>query len=162
MCFLFSSCSNTKKDNFERETIAPNNKENGYPIDGAYPIENLMSAYPLFDDVDEYPQGPVFYINKPILEGVSIVTGTGPAGIPLRLINLTKIDQILGETIIDENGNFSFELDESLESGQTIGIKLGDISNTTLSEQDFLYNEYYYERPYVGILFDLTIVESKD
>jgi hypothetical protein len=66
---------------------------------------------------------------------------------------------ILGETIIDERGNFQFDLEQPLQSGHSIGIQLGDITGTELNESDFLYSDTYYERPFIGILFDMVSVK---
>jgi hypothetical protein len=35
---------------------------------------------------------------------------------------------------------------------------LGDIEGTEFVASDFLYSETYYERPMIGILFDMAIV----
>jgi hypothetical protein len=40
-----------------------------------------------------------------------------------------------------------------------IGLQLGDIEGTNFEESDFLYSDTYYERPLIGILFDLVVVE---
>jgi len=66
---------------------------------------------------------------------------------------------VLSETLIDSDGVFKFILGEAIGSGHTIGIQLGDLENTEFSEGDFQYSDSYYERPMIGILFDMLVVE---
>lgn len=131
--------------------------------DIAYPIRDIndspQSSYPITESEPMYPQGPVFSINEPLRGGENTVTGTGPANVPIILVDVSEIGLTLGETIIESNGTFTFTLSKPLLTGHIIGIKLGNIEGTDLSENDFMYSETYYERPYVGILFDLVVVE---
>lgn len=143
----------------EPQTPLNSEVETAYPIDAAYPADEGITAYPIVNFPDDVRRGPDFDINEPVNGGDTTLTGSGPAGVPIELVNLSQVDLVLGETIIDEDGNFIFELDEPLVSNHTLGIKLGDISGTDFNEEDFIYNENYYERPYVGILFDITHVE---
>ena len=65
----------------------------------------------------------------------------------------------MGTTIIDKEGNFTFELNAPVISGHSIGLQLGDITNTEFNEADFYYNDSYYDRPIVGTLFDMVTVK---
>ncbi|HAF62986.1 MAG TPA: hypothetical protein DCK95_11780 [Anaerolineaceae bacterium] len=135
----------------------PIDEETGYPV--CVPRIEGETGYPISDATPNYPQGPEFNIEKPLHDGDQVVTGTGPAGVPIRLVNVSEVGLQLGETVITDNGTFTFELDEPLKYGHTIGIQLGDIEGTDLNQNDFLYSETYYERPLVGILFDIASVE---
>lgn len=129
----------------------------GYPIldeddiDQSYPITTLGSENIKF--------GPEFKIMEPVQNGDFTVRGTGPSDVPIILVNVSELGTTLGETIIDEDGNFQFDLEQPLQSGYSIGIQLGDISSTGFNENDFLYSDTYYERPLIGILFDLVSVK---
>lgn len=133
----------------------------GYPVSG-YPIaeNNEGSGYPVKDNTQDFVEGPEFTINTPITTSDMIVAGTGPAGVPIKLVNVSRVGLILGETIIDPEGSFIFSLNNPLESGHLIGIQLGDIEGTDFNESDFIYSETYYERPFVGILFDMVLVQD--
>lgn len=125
----------------------------GYPV-------NSETGYPLVDNPsDEIPQGPEFSILGPVQAGDLIVTGSGPAEVPLRLVSVSEVGRMIAETVIDEDGVFTFTLDEPLEAGLTIGLMLGDLSGTDLNESDFLYSDTYYARPLIGILFDMVVVQ---
>ena len=164
---LLSSCNGSVQNNDVEHGKTPtnnqistsnNNSEAAYPIQRDQIFEGA-SSYPIDNLPNENQRGPIFDIDKPITVGSTIVTGTGPADVPLRLINLSQVDLIIGETTIDIQGRFFIELDEPLISGHSIGIQLGDISGTSLNTDDFIYSDTYYERPYVGILFDIAIVD---
>ena len=137
-----------------------------YPVQGeetAYPVEEFSfpvdEGYPIEESTPLYEQGPEFEISIPISGGDTVVTGTGPANVPITLVDVTEMGFVLDQTVIDSDGTFTFTLEEPLESGHSIGIQLGDIEGTDLDEGDFLYSETYYERPLIGILFDLVVVE---
>lgn len=131
-------------------------------IDSGYPIvdNNEITGYPIIDDTHGFVIGPEFTINTPVSSSDMIVTGSGPAGVPIKLVNVSRVGLLLGETIIDSEGTFVFNLTEPLEAEHLIGIQLGDIEGTAFNESDFLYSESYYERPFVGILFDMVLVEE--
>lgn len=143
----------------QEQESAIDSEELAYPIDSGYPIGEIEEAYPMTQFEADYKVGPDFNINEPVKAGDTVVTGSGPSGVPIQLINISEIDVVLGETVINDEGTFMFELDEPLEINQSIGIKLGNISNTSLNEEDFLYNDHYYERPYIGVLFDIVYVQ---
>lgn len=132
-------------------------EESGYPV--SPPMEMPEEGYPIAEVESEFPQGPEFVIDRPVKASDSTVTGTGPAGVPIKLINVSEVGVVLAETTIGADGSFSFTLEEPLQSGHSIGLQLGNIENTDLNPDDFLYSETYYERPLVGILFDMLVVE---
>lgn len=156
LALMFLVCSCTSQTNTEN-TSDLDDKEISYPIESGYPIENPETAYPL--TFDSSLRGPDFYITRPVVAGAMSVSGTGPINVPILLLDISEVDLVLAKTTIDESGIFVFELNEPLIAQHLIGIKLGDISGTDFNENDFIYNENYYERPYVGILFDLVVVE---
>jgi len=132
-------------------------EESAYPV--SEPVVQLETAYPVAKVESEFPQGPEFIINRPVRAADSEVSGTGPAGVPIKLINVSEVGVVLAETTIREDGTFTFTLQERLQTGHSIGLQLGDIENTDFNPDDFLYSDTYYERPLVGILFDMLVVE---
>jgi hypothetical protein len=135
----------------------------GYPIESGYPVEDYSnpseSGYPIEEVQTNYKQGPEFFIDEPVREGDTVVKGTGPAGVPIILVDISQIDVVLGETVIEDDGTFEFETSEPLNAGHSIGLQLGDIEGTDLNPSDFLYSPTYYERPLIGILFYIANVE---
>jgi len=67
----------------------------------------------------------------------------------------------LERTVIDDSGKFSFNLVEGLPEGHTIGLQIGDLGGTSLRYEDFERSETYYDRPLIGILFDMVSVQER-
>jgi len=147
-------------------------EESGYPIpetpgdvESGYPSntepEDVESGYPSSAEPVQmdYTPGPEFDIDDPVSSNDEVVTGTGPTGVPINLVDASEVGRLLAETVIDADGTFTFELDEPLEQGNMIGIMLGDLTGTDLNENDFIYSDTYYSRPLIGILFDMVLVE---
>ena len=136
----------------------------GYPatVDEGYPVtsnEGRELGYPPLEHNSSYPQGPEFNIETPVTGGDTTVTGTGPEGVPIILVNVSEVGRLLGETTINQDGTFLFSLDEPLVSNHMIGIQLGDLSGTNFDENEFIYSDTYFVRPLVGILFDMVPVK---
>ena len=155
------SCGNNEP------TQDPHSSEpEAYPVqegESSYPVAKTTtegeSGYPINEPETSFIQGPEFKIDEPVAEGDTIVTGIGPANVPIKLVDVSEVGLNISETVIGTDGVFEFTLEEPLESGHTIGLQLGDIENTEFSEGDFIYSDTYYERPLIGILFDLIVVE---
>jgi hypothetical protein len=146
-----------QKENTTYPIIKPEVEiQNGYPVD-ASEKENETS-YPTMENLSNFPKGPEFNINEPLSEGDTQVTGTGPADVPINLVDVSEMGLFIAETIINKDGTFIFSFQDPLEAGHSIGIQLGDIEGTDIDPNDLLYNENYYERPLIGILFDMVVV----
>ncbi len=102
--------------------------------------------------------GPVFTIDKPLYEGATKVSGTGPAHVPIRLVDVTEVGRELATTVIGADGRFTFKLSEQLQAGHSVGLQIGDLSSTSFQYEDFIYSDTYYDRPHIGILFDMAPV----
>lgn len=129
-----------------------------------YPVNNEPSeTYPITPTnglSSEIVIGPEFSIDLPVTIGTTRVTGTGPAGVTLLLVDMNLVDTIYSETTIDYDGRFAFELTNGLPGGISVGIRLGDIGGTNLNPDNFVYNENYIDRYLIGILFDTAQVEN--
>lgn len=171
---LIISCSpNSSRTEPTEELVIRTETLEAYPISGypfPYQSENGYPAFPTFAAEVAYPivtptknpkmNGPKFEINEPVVGGSKVVTGTGPANVPIVLIDVTEMGTLLGQTIIDANGDFIFNLDEELIPYNAIGIQLGDISGTNFDSKNFIYSDDYIDRPLIGIIFDIApIVE---
>jgi len=161
ICIFLTGCTSTNIDSensdVKTQPSPPNNEDSGYPVNNNE--NNNNSGYPIVESEDDLPLGPIFSINEPVEGGDTIVSGIGPAGVPIRLVDVSEVGLILGETIIDKNGTFSFTIEIPLESGHSIGLKLGDLTGTDFNENSFVNNETYYVRPLIGILFDMIAVK---
>jgi hypothetical protein len=141
----------------------------GTPIETAYPVVARTTptqpgeGYPIVTATPYYStemRGPDFNINEPVKAGDTKVTGTGPADVPIILVNVSFAGELISSTTIGKDGTFEFTFETPLESATTIGIQLGDLTGTNFVATQFIYNENYSERPMVGILFDLVHVSE--
>lgn len=159
--FLLAGCTKVEPTSEISEPAnqpaAGQNEEEGYPV--WEPRDLPEAGYPVEEVTPEFPQGPDFSIDLPVEAGDTIVTGTGPADVPIILVNVSEVGTLLGETVITKDGTFAFELENPLESGNSIGIQLGDLEGTDFDPNDFVYSETYYSRPLVGILFDMAFIQ---
>jgi len=163
--FIFLLSLTSCKEN-KIESADPNITSQSYPIQEselAYPLNehnDTETGYPILElEQTNYPKGPEFKIVTPVKVGDLTVTGTGPEGIPIKLVSVSEVGLLLAETVIDENGTFLFNFDSPLKSQHIIGLQLGDLTGTDINENDFIYSDTYYEKPLIGILFDMVIVE---
>ena len=166
---IFSGCSPVNEQLPTEENITSNNDQNeAYPImptadmNSAYPINTpqiINNGYPVPDNTRK--NGPKFEILKPVLNGSTIVSGTGPANVPRTLIDVTEMGVIISKTTIDRNGDFQFSLDEPLKSGHSIGLQIGDLADTDFNYDDFVFSSEYIDRPMIGIILAIAPVVDK-
>jgi hypothetical protein len=65
-----------------------------------------------------------FSVDKPLTADDTQVTGQGPAGVPLLLVNISAGGKELGSATIGEDNRFAFNLVDPLPAGHVIGIRL--------------------------------------
>lgn len=138
---------------------------------GAYPPP-LRPLKPT-TKIDTYPEpvssqiiagGPPFELNRPIIEGTSLIEGSGPAGVPILIVDVTMMGEVLGQGVIDSTGEFAIET-IPVELGHRIGIMLGILEGTQWQPESFQSNGYFGKQaltvPMVGFLYDTTMVQGK-
>src|SRR5436190_24352817 len=76
-----------------------------YPVSKA--TKPSAQAYPSNPPTHD-PSIIPFLINKPLQEVATQVTGTGPAGVPIRLQDITFMGDLVAETVISDDGTFTF------------------------------------------------------
>jgi hypothetical protein len=100
---------------------------------------------------------PKLTLDQPLNAGMDMVTGSGPAGLPIRLYDVGITGEELGSVVIGQQGTFSIQLLSPLRSGQRVGLALGDLQGTTFKRQDFT-NQALIDLPIIGLLFaDVTV-----
>lgn len=111
--------------------------------------------------------GPTFAIDRPLKAGATNITGQGPAGIPIVVVDVTMTGQELGQGFIDDTGRFDIELNRPLEHDHRIGLMAG-AAQAMSPEEIQVYikqllrwkGEGARDLPYIGMLFDTTMVEQ--
>ena len=136
----------------------------GATATGAYPAPD--SAYPaptVAQGLDGYPspspQGPQFTLNTPVRVSDAQVTGKGPAGVPIKLVNVARSAELIGETTIGTDGVFTVKVPAKLIAGDRLALMLGNTAGTKFDPNDFLRGPGYQDYPLVGIPFASTVVE---
>lgn len=158
--FLLVGCgASTKSDIEEVVPGPPSGDTSGMPID-AYPPSTVPSS-----SVDAYPAPDTFNenaillaLNKPISPGDTTVTGVGPPGLTVYLLNITFMGEELGSGTIDEAGKFVIEVAE-LPSGVRIGLT-ADVTTVGLTENDIRFGDEAFSVPQVGSFYDSYVIRE--
>jgi len=87
------------------------------------------------------------------------VTGKGPAGVPVKLVNVARSAEVIGETTISNDGVFSVNVASKLIAGDRIALMLGNTAGTKFNPNDFISGPGYEDYPLVGVLFVSTVVQ---
>jgi hypothetical protein len=103
-----------------------------------------------------------FRINKPVPDGATQVSGTGPADIPITLADITMYGDIMGQTTIKSDGTFVFNLSTPIEKDHLIGVALSDLQGTKWVAANFndpgFKGDAPNQVPLVGFFFDTVEV----
>jgi hypothetical protein len=140
-------------------TVAAGTATGAYPVpEAAYPEPApAVNGYPAPSPT--LPQGPQFTLNTPVKAADAQVSGTGPAGVPIRLIDISVGGETIAENTIAADGTFKFDVSGKLVTGNSIALKLGSTEGTGLDPNSFLSGPGYQDLPFVGTIFASTVVE---
>lgn len=135
------------------------------PTEGPYPPPPLPTvAYPAPGEAPtQDPSIIKFNLDKPIYAGDTVISGTGPAGVPIAILDITFMGEVLGQTVIKDDGTFSIEV-SPLEAAHRVGIILGVLEGTEWSETDFderYFGDQALNVPLVGFFYDTALVLEK-
>ena len=131
-----------------------------YPEPGSG-LTTENAAYPAPGESSIDPDITPFRLNKPVVAGVTEVSGSGPEGVPIMIVDITLMGNILGQGIIGDDGTFVI-LVPTLEKDHRIGVALDNLEATPWSTADF--TEAYagdeaYMSPLIGAFFDTALVQ---
>jgi len=125
--------------------------------DGAYPPpqENLNppDAYP---GPTEVPSGTLLSFDRPITPGSTVVTGEGPSGLLIYIMNVSLMGKLEGSGVIGDDGNFSISM-SPLEENVRLGITT-DNAMQGLPETNVRPGEGEFNVPQVGYFYDTFVV----
>lgn len=101
-----------------------------------------------------------FRLDKPIPASASEITGSGPAYVPVMVLDATAGNLILGIGRIGEDGKFSLPV-SGLTAGNQVGIVLGVLEGTPWTAAMFT-QAFFGDEPVTGqtIYFDTTVIQE--
>lgn len=126
------------------------------PSSEAYPAPGVVP-----EQIEAYPSqttatGILLALDKPIKAGNTTVTGVGPPGMAVSLVNITFMGTGLGSTLIGDDGTFSIQV-SPLEANIRVGLS-ADPASAGLTESDIQLGEGAISVPQVGFFFDSALV----
>lgn len=125
------------------------------PEPGTSPATSPLS--PLSPQGENTPGwGPIFTLD-PLREGDIVVTGTGPANLPIRVIDLSQAGDQIGGGLIEQTGRFNIAVSSPVIGGNRIGIQIGDLTSTPFRYEDFISGPGYRDYPMIGVVFTSTL-----
>lgn len=167
MCLALAGCMetvSTPPPQAAGPTSAPNAAapagQAAYPApEGAYPAPSAAAegAYPA--PTIALPQGPKFTINTPLKTADGQVSGTGPADVPIRVVNITRGADPIADLTIGPDGTFKADVAGKINQGDRIALTLGNTSGTKFNSDNFLRGPGYEDMPMVGIVFVSAVAE---
>jgi hypothetical protein len=129
-----------------------------YPVPAeAYPGPAAAGGYPA--PAPTLQPGPDFTLNTPVKAADAEVSGSGPPGVPIKLIDISNSGETIAENTIGSDGTFKFDVSGKLVAGNSIALKLGSVEGTGLDPNSFLSGPGYSDMPFVGTIFDSTVVQ---
>ncbi len=87
--------------------------------------------------------------------GDTIIRGVGPAGLEVKIINVTFMGEEMATTTVESDGTFEVEV-PAWEAGVRIGLT-ADIEGTDLEER-IIPGEGAMGVPQVGVYFDTIVL----
>jgi hypothetical protein len=142
------------------ETLAADEPEVAYPAptgrQSAYlaPDEESppQEAYPAPTE----PFGALLAFDRPIASDATVVTGVGPPGLHIQIIDLTFMGSELGAGVIADDGTFEIDV-TGLQPGIRIGLA-ADLGIGSYSEDDIRPSSEAISIPRVGYFYDSFIL----
>lgn len=134
------------------DTATPQNPSS----ETAYPSLPLLTPPPMaYPDPEVEASKPLLALDKPLLTGNERVTGVGPPGLTVELINITFMGEILGIGVVGSDGAFVISVDP-LPGGIRVGLS-ADVESMNLTPDDFQATQGTISVPQVGHFFDSAV-----
>jgi hypothetical protein len=111
-------------------------------------------AYPAAEE----PTGILFALDKPIAAGAESVSGVGPPGLTVYVMNVTFMGEQMGTAEIDDSGRFSVPV-APIPSGVRIGLT-ADVATVGLTEEDIQPGDGEIAIPQVGYYYDSFVISQ--
>lgn len=132
------------------------------PSDTAYPppSSSVAPANEPYPAPTDNTGKTLLAFNQPVDLTQTTVTGVGPPGLPVFILNLTFMGSELGAGVIDSDGTFSIQV-SALEPGTRVGLT-ADVTNIGLTEDDVYGGAGEIVMPQVGNFYDSFVIPQKN
>lgn len=127
----------------------------GYPLERpdvnpeAYPVEPLPTH-----------TGTLLALDRPIVPNQTVISGVGPAGLTVTVMNITFLGEELGRAIISDDGTFSIDVNP-LPAGVRIGVT-ADLAASGMTDADVRPGDGEVSTPRVGYFFDSVVIPQQN
>jgi len=126
----------------------------------SYPVPTASHSLP---ENAPYPSptiatGILLALDKPIVINDGVVTGVGPPGLQVHILNITFMGDLMGSGIIEQDGTFTITVPELLV-GTRIGLA-ADVMTIGLQEEDIEPGENTISVPQVGYFYDSYVIRE--
>lgn len=124
---------------------------------GSYPAPaNTLQVAESYPAPGEIKDGILFAINTPLRAGGTEVTGVGPSGVTVFLVNVTLMGEPLGSTTIGNDGTFRIVV-PPLSANIQVGLA-ADLEAAGIDLDSIIPGEGARAVPLVGYYFDTALV----
>ena len=134
---------------------------------GPQPTQSPISTSPLSQPIPAASPLPAsnvvaFQLERPLTAGASTVRGSGPAGVPVYIADVTFMGEVLGTGTIGTDGKFAITV-RPLEASHRVGLALGEMAGTQFKPEQFYTPEFQgpesMQIPQVGFFVDTFMVK---
>jgi hypothetical protein len=99
-----------------------------------------------------------FEITEPLTPGDTVVKGTGPQGVSIRIVDISLVGEEIGNGVVRDDGTFVIEVNPPLVIRHRIGIALVSVEGTDWDSSLFIQGKNCVDIPMVGVLLDTAWV----
>ncbi len=144
-------------------TATPDSQSSPLPTPGAPPA-SPEQASPTAATPSVLVEGLPFSLDKPLTNGDTEVSGTGPIGVPILIADLTIMGEVMGRGTIDSDGLFDIALGTPLITNHRIGILLDpettefEFTTEILDQIQTFKGEGAINLPRIGLAYDAASV----
>ncbi len=125
----------------------------------ASPLQNQIQSPVMTPVLTATPSLPPLKLDEPLYAGATQVSGTGPAGVPIIIMDISAMSAI-GSGEVDEKGEFVVEVSPALVSPNLVGIMFDDARTSPYPKETLPCVGTCRDQPLIGLLFDRVVVKQ--
>ena len=158
-------------DNNDLAPTVASNSVDTQPVDvdvdvEAYPSAENVEAYPppspVPAPIDAYPSVDMNRIliafDQPVDWQSGTISGVGPAGLTIYIMNITLMGEVVGSGVVDQNGQFAINV-QNIQPNVRIGLT-ANLEEIGLTSEDVRYGDEPMSIPQVGFFYDTTVISE--